>query len=44
MVLQRQGRPRRRRRSCGRAILRSGDERGVRRLRRARRLPGKIPE
>jgi kynurenine 3-monooxygenase len=37
-----QGRARRRRRPRSRAVLRPGNERRVRRLRRARRMPGKI--
>ena len=41
--LQRQGRARRRRRARGRAVLRPGNERGLRGLRRARRMPGRIP-
>ncbi len=43
MALPRQGRARRRRRPCGCPVLRSGNERGIRRLRRARRMPGRIP-
>ena len=35
VALPRQGRARRRRRPCGRAVLRPGDERGIRGLRRA---------
>src|SRR5207253_1934648 len=43
VVLRKQSRPCRRRRPRRRPVLRPGNERRVRRLRRARRMPGRIP-